>query len=144
MSAWVGGVCLGRGVCLGGSAGRGDVCQTPSLLTECETGVKTLPCRNYVADGHNCLGTTNGLVTIKPNLDSNFIKVIYCHSTTVYANYIPTTYRESIHLQTGMGSLHCKMCPFFPLKFLGVLSRIQNHYYIKQLERRARERRFFT
>ena len=31
----------------------GGVCQTPPLWTESQTGVKTLPCRNYVANGKN-------------------------------------------------------------------------------------------
>ena len=63
-SGRLGGVCLG-GVCLGGlprgmsawgvsAGGRGlypgGVSQTP-LWTELQTGVKTLLCRNYVADG---------------------------------------------------------------------------------------------
>ena len=43
-----GGVCPG-GVCPGGVCPEG-VCQTPPLWTQSQTGVKTLPCRNYVAD----------------------------------------------------------------------------------------------
>ena len=49
------GECLPRCLSARGSAwGRGclhrGVCQTPLLWTESQTGVKTLPCRNYVAD----------------------------------------------------------------------------------------------
>ena len=59
-----GGVCLPRkmsapGGCLpeGGCLPRGCLCRgcqpdTPPLWTEWQTGVKTLPCRKYVADGN--------------------------------------------------------------------------------------------
>ena len=51
-----GGVCPGgylpRGVCPGGCLPRGCLVDTP-LWTEWQTPVKTLPCRNYVADGNN-------------------------------------------------------------------------------------------
>ena len=43
------GVSARGGVCLGVSA-QGGVCQTPPW-TEWQTGLKTLPCLNYVADG---------------------------------------------------------------------------------------------
>ena len=51
------GGCLPRGVC----PGRGcwvsaqGIYQTPPLWTEWQTDVKTLPCRNYVANGNNDL-----------------------------------------------------------------------------------------
>ena len=46
--------CLSRRVSAQGRVSvQGDVCQTPPLWTESQTGVKTLPCRNYVADGKN-------------------------------------------------------------------------------------------
>ena len=41
-----GSVCLGGGVCLGGVFAR-----HPPPWPERQTGVKTLPCRNYFADG---------------------------------------------------------------------------------------------
>ena len=40
-----------RGICLGVSA-QGGVCLTPPPWTEWQAGVKTLPCRNYAADGN--------------------------------------------------------------------------------------------
>ena len=55
-------ICLGwclprRGVCLGVSAqGRGvSARHPPPPWTESQTGVKTLPCRNYVADGNKII-----------------------------------------------------------------------------------------
>ena len=51
-----GGGCLpgGGGSGQGGCLPRGDVCQitSPPPWTEWQTPVKTLPCRNYVADGN--------------------------------------------------------------------------------------------
>ena len=65
MAAWVGclprgGGCLpkevfsqGGGVCRGGGClPKAGVCQTPPPPVNRMTGVKTLPCRNYVADGN--------------------------------------------------------------------------------------------
>ena len=49
----LGGGCLLGGVCCGVSA-RGDW-QTPSLWTEWQTGVKILPCRNFVVGGKNVI-----------------------------------------------------------------------------------------
>ena len=76
-----GGVCLGggmsaQGVCLprvavclvgvcpveclpGGGVWPGDVQQTLPLWTEWQTPVKTLTCRNYVADGKNYSSLTH-------------------------------------------------------------------------------------
>ena len=78
---WAGGVCPGgvcrgclpSGVCPGGSAGGGsawgvtDTHQTrgrhPLLWTEWQIGVKTLPCRNFLAGGndlHVCCSRSHG------------------------------------------------------------------------------------
>ena len=46
-----GGVCRGGAVCSGVCVPRGGLPDTP-LWTEWQTGVKTLPCRNFVADGN--------------------------------------------------------------------------------------------
>ena len=48
------------GVCPGGSVGGwGSARQTPpGEQNDWQTGVKTLPCRNYVADGNNTKGIT--------------------------------------------------------------------------------------
>ena len=47
-----GGVCPG-GICPGGST-QWAVCGRPPVWTEWQTGVKTLPFRNFIADGNNC------------------------------------------------------------------------------------------
>ena len=56
---WKGGVCPEEGVCLQGCLPGAGVClgraclpDTFPLWTEWQTPVKTLPCRNYVADGN--------------------------------------------------------------------------------------------
>ena len=46
-----GDVCPGGSVCSGGCLPGGGLPKTPLLWTEWQTLVKTLPCRNYVADG---------------------------------------------------------------------------------------------
>ena len=72
VSAWgclPGGVCLGGvcqgvsawevsaqgGVCLGVSAGGVSRHPSPCEWNDWQTGVKTLPCRNYVADGNKLI-----------------------------------------------------------------------------------------
>ena len=48
------GVCLPRGVSVWGCLSRECLADTPQI--ESQTGVKTLPCRNYVADGNDRIG----------------------------------------------------------------------------------------
>ena len=44
---------LGGGVCSGGGIPTCTEADTPPLLTESQTPVKTLPCPNFVAGGNN-------------------------------------------------------------------------------------------
>ena len=47
--------CLPRGVCLGGVCPGVCVADTPCEQNDWQTGVKTLPCRNFVAGGNKVL-----------------------------------------------------------------------------------------
>ena len=57
VSAQVG--CLSGGVSVGGGGSQGVSARYP-LCEQSHKRVKTLPCRNYVADGNNLTFTTNG------------------------------------------------------------------------------------
>ena len=50
------GVCLPRGVSAQGGVCPGVYLRHPLLLTESQTGVKTLPWPNFVAAGNNQVG----------------------------------------------------------------------------------------
>ena len=53
VSAWGGVSAQGGDVCRGEGSAQGFLADTPPCEQNHKTGVKTLPCRNYVADGNN-------------------------------------------------------------------------------------------
>ena len=89
---------LGRGVCPAGVGclPRGESARPPPVLTESETDVKTLPCRNYIADGNNGINTLPALIQVWtrtriPNQMATLYYAEHVHITQTWTQ-IPTPY----------------------------------------------------
>ena len=79
---------LGRGVSAQGRCLSGGVWQTPSLWTEWQTGVKSLPCRYFVACGKNLITSRHLCLYLS----------FWANCTSLKTNYHMTNLSQQFHL----------------------------------------------
>ena len=106
----------GGGLCVSQHAlGRGGVC--PRLWTEWQTGVKTLPCRNFVAGGKNLITSRHLRLYLSfwancTSLKTNYHMTNLSQQFHLHHNFICTS---TIHTRNGnkqmfLCHIYCRVC----------------------------------